>query len=74
MIKLVELYVAGNYTGIHTLETAKRYMWVNRGFCHLKHDITQEQFMQENNLNIINSWMSTGNVKLIGEIREPAAP
>lgn len=74
MIKLVELYVANSYTGIHTLETAKQYVWMSRGFCHLRHDITQDQFMQENSLDTINSWMATGNIRLIGEIKEPAAP
>lgn len=74
MVKLVELYIADNYTGIHTLETAKQYMWNSRGFCHLRHDITEEQFMREDNLNTINSWMTTGGIKLIGEINGPMAP
>lgn len=68
MVKLVEVYVANDYAGIHTLETAKEYMWFNRAYCHLKRDITEKQFKEEQNLDTFNSWMDTGKVKFIAEV------
>lgn len=68
MAKLVEVYIANDYAGIHTLETAKEHMWINRAYCHLRRDITEKQFKEEKDLNIFNSWMDTGKVKLIAEV------
>ena len=68
MTKLVEVYIANDYAGVHTLETAKEHMWINRAYCHLDRNVTEKQFKDEQNLNLFNSWMTTGKVKLIAEV------
>ena len=68
MVKLVEVYIANDYTGLHTFETAKELIWPSRAYCHLKRDITEKQFKEEQNLDTLNSWMQTGKVKFVAEV------
>lgn len=68
MAKLVEVYIANDYIGLHTFEMAKELIWPSRAYCRLKRDITEKQFKEEQDLDTLNSWMQTGKVKFVAEV------
>ena len=61
-MKLVELYIFDTYAGLHTLDTAKRLIWRDRGFCYFDKKISEERFQQEQDIDTLNSWMKHGKI------------
>lgn len=61
-MKLVELYIFDTYTGLHTLDTAKKLIWRDRGFCYFDNKISKEHFDQEQDIDTLNSWMKHGKI------------
>ena len=62
MAKLVELYMMDGYEGLHRFETAKKIIWQSRGFYRLDKSWTEERLMQEQEIDVINEALKSGEI------------